>query len=307
MSKSIKIKKPFVQKYTLEITSDMMAINAIMKSKVRMRFDFRVLAVYEDHFEAELLMLDNILLDCNNPLIREIAGINQAMGRMYQELHLLVAHDGTIISVLNTDLILQKWSETKAEMKKIAEQSEDLKPMFAINDTLFNSPEKLVKAVQGSEFFRIYFSNVYGKTLPYVKNNVQRPNFFNTILMNWELKVEHMRSVLDESMEIQTVAVPASKPGVSFSEEAYKQFAEQVDVKTLVAEMRETGSFTIDAFSGRLMKAVIHQTEKAAERLYSDMKYVFYADAAGERREPLVTVPQQEEKPQRLRRINFAD
>ncbi len=283
MADLIKIATAFYARYTLIVESDMMAVNVTMKSKVQIRWDFRVINLTDEAVEVELLLLDNILLESNNPLIKEIAGISQIFGRMFSELHLLIDHKGKIISVLNTEFIKNKWVQTKKEMLAIADANDEIKKVINLNDALFQNEEKLKASIQGSEFFIIYFNEVYNNNLPFAKSNIQKNNFFNTITIPWEhvVKVEKGFDTEKSSATImvQLKSLPAYKLDNAFYEKAYSQFAEQIDITKLKTELKEEGTYIIESSTGKLLEAVLQRNEIAdAEKLFTKITYTLIAD-----------------------------
>jgi hypothetical protein len=283
MQNQIRIKQPFTERYTLIIDSDMMAVNIAMKSKVQIRWDFRVLKVDEDKLEIELLLLDNILLESNNPLIKEISGMNQVFGRMYNELHLITDHKGKIAEVLNMDLIFSKWEQTKKEMQTITNSSQELKDVISLNDGIFQNADRLKAGIQGNEFFMIYFNEVYANKLPFRKSNVFKNNFFNTINIpfeyNIELDADHIQEI-PNTFTVSLNAAPSSRPGKDFNLQAYKQFAEKIDISKLSTALNETGLYEIDGQTGRLLKAGLQRNEIAeSDKLFTKMTYTLTADS----------------------------
>jgi hypothetical protein len=283
MQNQIRIKQPFTERYTLIIDSDMMAVNIAMKSKVQIRWDFRVLKVDEDKLEIELLLLDNILLESNNPLIKEISGMNQVFGRMYNELHLITDHKGKIAEVLNMDLIFSKWEQTKKEMQTITNSSPELKDVISLNDGIFQNADRLKAGIQGNEFFMIYFNEVYANKLPFRKSNVFKNNFFNTINIpfeyNIELDADHIQEI-PNTFTVSLNAAPSSRPGKDFNLQAYKQFAEKIDISKLSTALNETGLYEIDGQTGRLLKAGLQRNEIAeSDKLFTKMTYTLTADS----------------------------
>jgi hypothetical protein len=283
MQNQIRIKQPFSERYTLIIESDMMAVNVVMKSKTQIRWDFRVLEVNESKLEVELLLLDNILLESNNPLIKEISGMNQVFGRMYNELHLIIDHKGKIAEILNMDLILNKWEQTKKEMQTITNSSPELKDVISLNDSIFQNRDKLKAGIQGNEFFMIYFNEVYANQLPFRKSNVFKNNFFNTINIPFEYNVRMEADYVKQpsgTLDVFLNASPSSQPGKDFNLQAYKQFADKIDVSKLSTTLNETGAYEIDGQTGKLLKAELQRNEIAdIDKLFTKMTYILTADS----------------------------
>ena len=175
----ILIRQPFSEQYTLTIQSELDGVDVFITSEVQLRYDFHVLRVDDKQLEIRLVQLDNVLLEANNPMVREVAQVSQLFGRMYNELHLLLDHSGKVIDVLNNAFILSKWKQTNAEMDKHIAANDDLKNAIILNDNIFTDPEKIKIAVQANEFLRIYFGQVYNKDLP-KRETIKGSNIFNT-------------------------------------------------------------------------------------------------------------------------------
>ena len=106
--KKILIREPFREQYTLIIDSKVNAIETLILSTIELRYDFQVLKIEKEFIEVRLLVLDNKIIEANNPMIKEIAQVSQVFGRMYNELHLRISQDGTVLEVLNNDFIVSK-------------------------------------------------------------------------------------------------------------------------------------------------------------------------------------------------------
>ena len=279
MKNKIAINEPFSDQYTLIIDADIKGVNAYMKSRSQMRWNLNILNVGEDSIEIKLFQLDHILLETNNPLIKEIAALTQAMSRMYNELHLTVNGNGKIKDILNRDIILSKWWQTRIEMEKIAENNPDLKNVIVLNDDIFNNKEKLIQVIQISEFFLMYFNKVYGHGVPETFKETS-PNFFNTANVNWAYKIKNLDNPLLTSDEtiIELTAEPATGlGGIGFYNRAYGQFANLIDISKLNTSLNEKGIYRFHKESGRLIEASLMREEIAdPKNLYNKMKYTLY-------------------------------
>ncbi|MET3036857.1 hypothetical protein ABXT08_12180 [Chryseobacterium sp. NRRL B-14859] len=279
MENKIAIKEPFSDQYTLMIDADIKGVNAYMKSRSQIRWNFNVLAVREDFIEVKLFQLDHVLMETNNPLIKEIAQLTQAMSRMYNELHLTINAEGKIIDILNRDIILSKWKHTRAEMERIAEANPDLKNVIVLNDDIFNNKAKLIQVIQISEFFLMYFNKVYGHKVPELFKDTS-PNFFNTANVNWAYKIKNLDNPLltsDETVVEMTAEPATALGGIGFYNRAYGQFANLIDIGKLDTSLQEKGIYRFHKESGRLIEASLTREEIAdPENLYNKMRYTLY-------------------------------
>lgn len=280
MDKPVIIKDQFTEQYTLTIDSDIKGVNIHMTSRSQMRWDFNVLDAQDDRVEIRLLLLDHRLLQSNNPLIKEVASLTGSFSRLYNELHLMVSPEGKITEVLNMDIILSKWKQTKREMEEVVDANPDIKNAITLNDNVFNNKAKVVENIQSSEFFLMYFNKIYGRQIPdsYKQNAL---NFFNSANVHWSFKLKDIadpRLPEDEAL-IELLGAPAVPLGPGFYNRAYLQFDRLINIKKLDTTLLEKGRFRINKNSGRLVEASLLREEIAdKEDLYTKMKYTIYSE-----------------------------
>jgi hypothetical protein len=280
--KKIKIRQPFREQYTLTIDSEVNAVDSFITSVVEIRYDFQVMEIKDDSLEVKLLLLDNKIVKANNPMIKEVAQVSQVLGRMYSELHLQMNHNGKIIKVLNTDLILSKWKDTKAEMQKHISGNKDLENVISLHDALFESPEKVKLAAQANEFFPAFFGHIYDADLPFTKKIVGT-NIFNTANLEWNIVCEP--TVPLPAKEVQTVVVstkasPQLPLSDGFCNAAYHQFADKIKINAMNIRMSQEELRHIDYETGRVKKSSVTKTEVVyPEKLYHKISFSLMSDA----------------------------
>lgn len=280
MDKRVIIKDKFAEQYTLTIDSDIKGVNIHMTSRSQMRWDFNVLDTRGDQLEIRLILLDHKLLQANNPLIKEVAALTSSFSRLYNELHLLISREGEIMEVLNMDVILSKWKQTKAEMEEVVDANPDIRNAITLNDNVFNNKSKVVENIQSSEFFLLYFNKIYGRQIPdsYKQNAL---NFFNSANVHWSFKLKDIpdpRLPEDEAL-IELLGAPAVPLGPGFYNRAYIQFDRLINIKKLDTTLLEKGIFRINKNTGRLVEASLLREEIAdKEDLYTKMKYTIYSE-----------------------------
>ncbi|MBC9797865.1 hypothetical protein [Sinomicrobium weinanense] len=282
MSELISIKQPFAERYTLTIDSDLMAVNMNMKSKAQIRWDFRVLNVDSigGDMEVELIQLDNILLESNNPMVKEVSAMSRIFGRMYNELHLTLDKSGKIMDVLNMDLILRKWKQTKREMQEVVEENDDLKQVINLNDEIFQNQANLKAAIQASEFFSVCFGEIYGEYI-HTQKTVVKPNFLNTANVQWAYSIytDNDNTYDSGCISIYAKADPHGGLGQGFNQRAYKNFSQQIDVGKLEPVLAEHITFGVERQTGKLLEALVRKEEIAQqESLYTKMNYHVISD-----------------------------
>jgi len=280
MDSLFKIKDKFSEQYTLTIESDIKAVNVHMTSKSQLRWDFSVLKIDEDFVEVKIIQLDHILLESNNPLIKEIAALTNAFSRLYNELYLKINSEGKVTEVLNMEIIRSKWQHTKAEMEAIAENNPDIKNAIVLNDNIFQNPLKLIEGIQNNEFFLMFFNKIYGRKIPgsYKENAL---NLFNSANVHWSYNLKNVSNPLlsSDEMIVELSGEPSVLLNIGFYNRAYVQFANQIDTKKLNTSLNERGIFRVDQTTGRIIEASLNREEIAdPENLYNKLKYTFYSD-----------------------------
>lgn len=279
--KQILIREVFNEQYTLLIESEINGVDVYVTSKVQLRYDFHVLKIENDHVEIRLVQLDNKLLETNSPMVKEVAVVSQVFGRMYNELHLILDYSGKVISVLNYDLILSKWKQTKAEMEQHIAGNPDLQHAIVLNDNIFTDPEKIKIAVQANEFFPVYFGSIFGINLPASKS-IPGTNIFNTANMTWNMKIEAPAYLSNHSESIRVVARFNPKDSLTngFYNTAYKQFEDKINIKDLSVKLEQSETRQIDFSTGKLEKATITKSEIVDEKkLYNIVNYSMFSDS----------------------------
>lgn len=279
----IQIRERFSEQYTLIIQSEVKGVDVHVTSTVQLRYDFHVLRIDHEQIEIRLVQLDNILLEANNPMVKEVAQVSQVFGRMYNELHLLLDHSGNVIDILNYEFILSKWKQTKAEMDRHIAANDDLKNAIILNDHIFTDPEKIKVAVQANEFLRIYFGQAYNKNLPETEN-IKGTNIFNTENMEWRVNVSSsvpLPAGTDvQSLTVSTNTEPAFTLNSAFVKSAYSQFSEKIVLKDLKPKLSQQETRVIAYQSGKLQEAVVEKVEIADEKsLYNKLRYTLKSDS----------------------------
>jgi len=278
----ILIRAPFNEQYTLTIQSELSGVDVFVTSTVQLRYDFQVLKVDDDGLQVRLVQLDNILLEANNPMVREVAQVSQVFGRMYNELHILLDHSGKVIRVLNYEFILSKWKQTKAEMDRHIAGNEDLQNAIILNDNIFKDPEKIKLAVSANEFLGIYFGQVYNKDLPGAET-IKGTNIFNTVSMDWRMTTASSVPLPAPagvgSLTVSTVGAPAYALHSGFNNTAYGQFSNKLELKDLQPKMSQQETRIIAYASGKLQEAAVNKVEIADEKLlYTKLTYTLKSD-----------------------------
>ena len=279
--KSIIIKQQFNEQYTLTVEMEAKLIDSFMTSYTKLRYDFTVINCNENQIECRIVLLDIHLEKSNNDLIKEVAQLTAAFNRMFNELHLKLSQKGEIIEVLNMDLIISKWEETKLEMKSVVANNDELRKLIAVNDALFTNKEKLKVAIQGNEFLQIYFGHIYGVELPNTQK-VAGTNIFNTANLVWNIICEPIAPLPTKDSQMVVVSTKASPQlplSNGFCNAAYHQFADKIELKDLRPKLGQFETRTIAYETGRLQEAEVEKLEIVDEKkLYNKLRYTLKSD-----------------------------
>lgn len=276
------IRQLFNEQYTTIIEMESKMVNSHMTSKTQLRHDFTVINCNEDEIECRLVLLDIFLDESNNDLVKEIAQVTVAFNRMFSELHLKLSQKGEILEVLNIDLILSKWEQTKKEMQEVTDSNSELKKIIAVNDSLFTNPEKLKTAISANEFIFIYFGHYFNQKLPILKKKIFGKNLFATANMQWDFDI---KSNIPLNKDLTQVTIGSRSQNtksfsVGFNNAAYGQFKDQIDIHTLHPKLTEFSEHQLHYPTGKLQKATVDKEEIANEKeLYMKLKYTLTSDS----------------------------
>lgn len=284
MSRSIiNISEKFQAQYTLSIEMESMLVSALMKSKTEIRYDFSVLNIDEEGVECRLVQLDIFIHEANSNLIHEVAEVTGAFNRMFNELHLKLDHSGRVLRVVNMELILSKWQQTKQLMQQAANKSDDLKDLIALSDSMFASPEKIQQAIQANEFLQTYFGHVYGTEVPSSKSDPNRTNFLNTAYLPFKVSLS-IDQQMSNGINVQVISssVPYVALDMAFKKNAYKSFEDKIDMQSIKPEITEKAVYLIELKTGKLLNTTTVKKEMVEEKkLYIITQYTMTIDGAG--------------------------
>lgn len=270
-------RQPFSERYILTIKTDALAGSIPIKTVTEIRWDLRVLNVTEEGTEIELITLDNELLETNNPALKELARMNQLFARMYSELHVLIDRSGKVREILNEELIRRKWASVKREMEEMENQVAAVKGIILMNDELFTSPDKMKEAVQGNEFFGIYFNHVYGMRLPGESRTEGKWNLFQQARVEWRYDVKPgvplPAAPQVSSVEVDITGRLLTRLDKEWINLAYGAF-QNIDLSGLKPRLTELGKYRLDPHTGRLKEAYLLKEEVADPRfVFSKIEY----------------------------------
>lgn len=282
----VEFKKPFTEKYKLEVTSNIKTGNIIIDSKVEIRWEVKIKSVSANKINLELLTLDNQLIEYNNPLVKNMADMNQSFAKMYSELDLVIDGNYQLIDIKNADLLKLKWERIKLELQDIiAEQPQLVGEIINLNDENFKNPDLLKDIIQKNEFFMIYFHHLYGNKIPTITNRIQKKNIFNTAFIDWEFRNSKESEVPNESGLYTIEGFVETKLNREWVKKYYAGFS-HLDLNKVEPVMTEDGIYRIENETGKIIDAVLTRTEIAHPRiLYGKTKYELKSESTSVRKE----------------------
>ncbi|AYZ12082.1 hypothetical protein EGY05_09145 [Chryseobacterium arthrosphaerae] len=272
------ISQPFNEQYELVIETNSKLIDNHMTSRTIMRYDFTAIRCNENEIECRLILLDLFLDQSNNDLVKEIAQVTAAFNRMFNELHLKLSQKGEILQVLNMDLVLSKWQQTKAEMTAALSNNDELRKLIAVNDSLFTNKEKLAHTIQNSEFLHMYFGQVFNIELPKTKR-ITGANILNTANLEWDMNISEQTGGHPDDIHILVNTYPVRPLSEGYLNAAYGQFKDRINLDLLNFTMFQKEERYIDRNTGKLKQAIAEKVEEIGhEQLYQKFSYQMISD-----------------------------
>lgn len=278
LNNKVIIIEPFNEQFELVIDTNSKLIDNHMVSRTIMRYDFTVIRCNENEIECRIILLDLFLDQSNNDLVKEIAQVTAAFNRMFNELHLKLSQKGQIIEVLNMDLILSKWEQTKAEMTAAVSNNDELKKLIAINDSLFTNKDKLAQAIQNSEFLHMYFGQIFDVSFPKTKKIIGA-NVLNTANLEWSMNIEEQKTSNPNTLSVLVNTYPVLPLSEGYLNAAYHQFKERIDLDVLNFKMFQREERHFERSTGKLKESVVEKVEEIGhEQVYQRFTYKMTSD-----------------------------
>ncbi|MDH7460602.1 hypothetical protein QEG73_04910 [Chitinophagaceae bacterium 26-R-25] len=275
----LQFREAFTEKYTLLIDTHIQAGNMPIKTKTELRWQLSVEKIDKECITLELITLDNRLLESNNPMVKDLAAMSQAFGQMYNELHLVMQPNGRISKVLNLDVIQKKWHAIKKEMEQIQMQNESIKNVIKLNDELFTTPQKIIAAIEGNEFFMLYFHHIFGLKIPATTQTYTQRTLLNTANLEWRYKVKPQNQYYPgENWLINIEGSKETYIDKAWVAAAYKDFS-HLNLKEVKPVFKDEGDYKIVRKTGMLLEATRQKQEVVhPELLHATIKYHMISD-----------------------------
>jgi uncharacterized protein YutE (UPF0331/DUF86 family) len=285
--KQLQIKEKFFDKYTLYQHSLITMGSLVIDTKNECRWDVKVLNVDDNYYNIEVLTLDNVITETNNSNIRDISLLNNTFKKMYNELNLLVNHQGRLIKVLNLDVIKQKWQKVKAEMVSIQANHPSIDGLIALNDATFATDENIVEAVKNNEFFEIFFHCFFGTAIPGSVSQ-DKKSLFMQAEVDWKYTLE-AQPALPSTSKITNITITGTPYQVfnnAWLTKAYGSFPITTATE-LKPSFNETANYAIETQSGKVLKATLKKEEIAhPQLLFARIAYELVADGYSKEPQP---------------------
>ncbi|APU09433.1 hypothetical protein A5M85_03790 [Cellulophaga lytica] len=281
LQNAVRFRQPFTEKYTLTTKTNIQAGHFPVQTKTVIRWSLQVLNIDEKgKAEIELLTLEHLMVETNNPNLQDIASLNQIFGKMYSELHLIIDIQGKVNTILNLKHIQNKWKKTKEDLKKIQEKVPALQNLIDLNDDIFNSPEKIKLAIENNEFFKHYFHKIYGRPQPISGYSVEQLNLLQTAPTSWDYTFTKKPDHDFEHIKKITINYTGeASVDTAWKKKAYGHLQE-VDTKKIEPKLTENGKYFFDAKTGRLLNSEIIIKEIADSNfIHGSMHFILQSDS----------------------------
>lgn len=261
------------RKYLVTNRSDIRVGGMHIKSTNECRWVVRIKSVNEDHYVIELLTLENVITETNNPMVKDVAGFNNVFKELYNELVMEVGLSGELRAVKNPGTLRSKWHRIREEMKRLGEEQHTVLNVIRLNDDIFDNDENLFNVVKATEFFELFFIGFYGKRIPGMKK-ASRPNKFKGAKYEWIYEFTR-----DNHLAANDVTQVKMEGFVNFHfsksnlEAMYGKF-DFLDYKAVRPDVRCNGLYTLERSSGMIAEAVYTNYEVIdPAQLYSKNHY----------------------------------
>ncbi len=257
------------KKYLVTNKSNIKIGTMNIKSTNESRWVINVKEIRESSYVFELLTLENVIVDTNNPMIKDVANFNNVFKEVYNELMLDISFSGELLSVLNPSLIRSKWERVKQEMMRLELQQPSIGNVIKLNDDIFDNDYNLFQVIKANELFELFFIGFYGKVMPGNKTMIRQSKFKGKNL-NWNYKFSLANNLTnqrnEDEVEINVDGTVVQNFSKNVLEETYGSF-DFLDYKTTIPKINCEGKYCLNKTNGMLEKAIYHNYEVVDENL----------------------------------------
>lgn len=276
--KQLSIKSKFTERYRVLQHSAITMGSLVIDTSNECRWDIRVIDITENYYHIELLTLDNVLTNTNNENIRELSLLNNAFKKMYNELNFFVDKKGTLIKLLNLDVIKRKWQQVKTEMQAIQDKYPSINGLINLNEEIFASDDKILEAVRNNEFFEIYFYQFWGRNINGNSSAIKK-SLFMQAEVDWRYQLSQIDAPDNHSLSLNSTGTPVHRIDSTWLTKAYGSFpiTTATDLKPAFAE---TANYLLDNATGKILKGTVIKEEIAhPQLLHSKVEFIILADS----------------------------
>lgn len=273
------LQKGLTQKYTLTVRAQIQMGSSLSKTTTECRWSLNIKDITKDGYDLELLTLENVMTETNNPALKDMVALNNVFGQMYNELHFTVNKKGQLIHVHNIAQLQKRWKQVRTQLVEIQGRHTSIEEVLRLNDDLFAEEKKLFDTINAIEFFELYFNGIYGKILP-ANEYITKKSRFQLADIKWAYTYTCKEPLL-KSQDVYTVnveAVPAQPFSKEWIQKAYGGFPFLKDMP-LQPSASAKGVYFFDVHTGLLKEAEFNAEEIAHPGLlYTKLNYVIKAD-----------------------------
>ncbi len=178
------LEKGVVNKYLIRNNSEVQINTMHIKSVNECKWMVHVKDIRPDHYVVELFTMENVIVETNNPMMKDVAGFNNLFKEVYNELVMEINYKGELQAVLNAADIRRKWQRVREQLKQLGEQNANVASVIQLNDHLFDDDKRLMEVIRAMEYFELFFIGFYGKELPGNRSTARNSKFRGNKL-NW--------------------------------------------------------------------------------------------------------------------------
>lgn len=273
------LQKGVRRKYTLTIKGEIQMGTLNTSSLSQTRWVLNVLNNDNNGYDLELLTLDNTLLECNNPSLKDIDALNNLFKQIYNELQFRVTNEGKIEKITNLDQIKTKWKQVRTQLVEIQGQFVSIAQVLQLNDNLFNNDKLLYDSILATEFFEWYTGLIYGRKVP-GSAEIHKKSRFQTADVSWLFEYEK-KLLPQDIVAVNGISITGKanhKQDLEWFKKAYGHFP-YIEVNRIKPEFTTTADYFIDENTALITEAII-KTEEIVHPglLYSKMHYHIKSD-----------------------------
>jgi len=255
-------------KYTMTIKGQIQMGSMHTASTSQCKWVLNVLGVDASGYDLELLTLDNVLLEYNNPSLKDIDALNNMFKQIYNDLSFRVGKDGKLLKVENIPHIKARWQQVRTQLVEIQGQFVSIAQVLQLNDNLFANDQLLFDTINATEFFE-WFMFPYGKS---GRVDITKKSRFQTADVPWQFHFEK-KNVATNIDCINVLGSVVQKLDSNWCKKAYGHFP-YIDTGIVKPSFLMNADYFVDTNTGLIKEALIKTEEIVhAGLLFSKMDF----------------------------------